>query len=168
MRQDIHGFGRERYPAGMGSPEETRDVRVGDRERESAQAALAEHLAAGRLDLDEYTQRVDWCLSARTQRELLALFEDLPQPLPHLPETTAGAIAPSGAQSASTGAAGEVQSAASDSLEVALGFTLILGFPVAVVIGFAYDAWWVLAVPALLSGLLMIADTIVSHRANNR
>ena len=41
-------------------------MRVSDADRERAVAALREHLLAGRLTLEEFTERVD---AARTQSE---------------------------------------------------------------------------------------------------
>lgn len=53
-------------------------VRVGDAERDAAARALGEHFAQGRLDRDEYDQRVDVALAARTRGELARVFRDLP------------------------------------------------------------------------------------------
>ena len=53
-------------------------LRIGDAERERAQTALADHYAAGRLDHDEYTQRLDQIWAARTSAELHRVFTDLP------------------------------------------------------------------------------------------
>lgn len=57
-------------------------IRIGTAEREAAAAALDEHLAAGRLDIDEYGDRSARASLARTRDELVALFADLPQPHP--------------------------------------------------------------------------------------
>jgi uncharacterized membrane protein len=56
------------------------EVRIGDAEREQAQADLGEHYAAGRLDHDEYSQRLDQIWAARTRSELDPVFRDLPGP----------------------------------------------------------------------------------------
>lgn len=140
------------------------DIRVGDRERESAQAALAEHLAAGRLDLDEFAQRVDRCLAARTRRELLALFDDLPQPLPDLAAMTAGAIVSNGTKPSPTSVVEGVASATTAPLAGALGLTIVLGIPITAVLGLAYGAWWTLWIPVVIVVLLAIAQGMVSHR----
>lgn len=58
------------------------DIRVGDAEREEALKALGEHLSAGRLDIDEYGERSARVTAARTRRDLVALFDDLPAPHP--------------------------------------------------------------------------------------
>jgi Domain of unknown function (DUF1707) len=53
-------------------------LRIGDADRERAQAMLADHYAAGRLDKDEYDQRLDQIWAARTRAELAPVFLDLP------------------------------------------------------------------------------------------
>ncbi|HTB51021.1 MAG TPA: DUF1707 domain-containing protein [Solirubrobacteraceae bacterium] len=53
-------------------------LRVSDTERERAATSLREHTTAGRLTIDELDGRLETALAARTQRELDALFEDLP------------------------------------------------------------------------------------------
>ncbi|WP_327139474.1 DUF1707 SHOCT-like domain-containing protein [Nocardia sp. NBC_01327] len=65
-------------PATFGPPA----VRVGTAEREQAAEALGKHFAAGRLDLDEYDDRVGRAYAAKTTDELTILFADLPQPAP--------------------------------------------------------------------------------------
>jgi hypothetical protein len=57
-------------------------IRIGDTERESALAALGEHMSAGRLDIDEYGDRTARVSTAKTRGELVDLFGDLPQPHP--------------------------------------------------------------------------------------
>lgn len=54
------------------------EVRVGFAERDRATTALQEHLAAGRLETDEFDERVGAALKAKTRGELDALFTDLP------------------------------------------------------------------------------------------
>lgn len=56
------------------------DLRIGDAEREQAAAALAEHFVQGRLTNDEHLERLDQIWSARTRRELVPVFDDLPGP----------------------------------------------------------------------------------------
>lgn len=62
------------HPPG-GQPHE---VRIGDAEREQAQATLGDHYAAGRLDHDEYSERLDRIWAARTRADLDPVFTDLP------------------------------------------------------------------------------------------
>ena len=58
------------------------NMRIGDTERESALAALGEHMSAGRLDIDEYGERTAKVSAAKTRGELTDLFVDLPEPHP--------------------------------------------------------------------------------------
>jgi len=58
-----------------------RDLRVGTAEREQAARLLGEHLAAGRLELAEFEERVTAAYAARTEGELRRLFRDLPGPM---------------------------------------------------------------------------------------
>jgi hypothetical protein len=56
--------------------------RIGDAERDQAAELLREHHAAGRLDQDEFEERVGKALVARTASDLAPLFDDLPGPRP--------------------------------------------------------------------------------------
>jgi hypothetical protein len=55
-----------------------RDLRCSDRDREAVSQALRAALEAGRIDLDELTERLDRTYAARTYRELDAVVADLP------------------------------------------------------------------------------------------
>jgi hypothetical protein len=57
---------------------EPAEVRVSDEQRERAVAEIREHYAAGRLDSEEFDERVQAAYRARTERELSALHADLP------------------------------------------------------------------------------------------
>jgi DUF1707 SHOCT-like domain len=54
-------------------------LRVSDADREHAVIALREHLLAGRLTLEEISERVEAALRARLGRELARVREDLPE-----------------------------------------------------------------------------------------
>jgi len=54
------------------------EVRIGNADRERAQSTLSDHYAAGRLDHDEYSERLDRIWAARTRAELDPVFTDLP------------------------------------------------------------------------------------------
>lgn len=60
-------------------------IRIGNDERASAMAALDEHLAQGRLEVEEYGDRSAAAANAKVASELAALFTDLPAPHPKLP-----------------------------------------------------------------------------------
>ncbi|WP_370419434.1 DUF1707 domain-containing protein [Streptomyces sp. QH1-20] len=69
------------------------DMRASDAERERVAEALREAVAEGRLDMEEFEQRLDAAYKARTHGELVPLVRDLPAP------GTASAVVP-GASSA--------------------------------------------------------------------
>lgn len=53
-------------------------VRIGDAEREEIMTALQEHLAAGRLTVEEYEERAERAVAARYADDLDDLLTDLP------------------------------------------------------------------------------------------
>jgi hypothetical protein len=55
-------------------------TRIGNAERQQAMDALDVHMSAGRLDPDEYGERVGQASVARTTADLEPLFVDLPAP----------------------------------------------------------------------------------------
>jgi hypothetical protein len=72
-------------------------LRISDAEREAAVSALGEHYAAGRLTREEYDERADRALKARTAAEVAPLFTDLPAPHPYAPpRATRPAPSPTG------------------------------------------------------------------------
>lgn len=74
---------REQLVPGWRVPGQSRydyDTRIGDAERDAAMVQLREHFVAGRLTLDELTERIDGALAAKTQRHIDRLFADLPGP----------------------------------------------------------------------------------------
>lgn len=74
-----------------GTPERPH-IRIGTDERDAAMHALDAHLNAGRLDPDEYGDRMAKVSVARTRDDLDALFTDLPEPhaFPDAPAGYAG------------------------------------------------------------------------------
>jgi hypothetical protein len=64
--------------AAVSSPE----LRASDADRDRAIIELREHTAAGRLTLEEFSERVDQAVAARTLAELQAVRSDLPAALP--------------------------------------------------------------------------------------
>jgi hypothetical protein len=57
-----------------------RQLRVGDSERETVAEILRQQHLDGRLDADEFQERLERCLTAKTYAELDALVADLPGP----------------------------------------------------------------------------------------
>jgi Flp pilus assembly protein TadB len=64
------------------------DLRVSDAERSDVADRLARHYGDGRLTQDEFNERVDQAMSAKTQSDLSGLFTDLP-PVDEGPEMPA-------------------------------------------------------------------------------
>ena len=56
-------------------------LRAADTDREAVATALGQHMAAGRLSLAEYDERVTQVWAARTYGELASLTADLPAPV---------------------------------------------------------------------------------------
>ena len=54
-------------------------LRVSDADREEAVAALREHLLAGRLTFEEFSERVEAALQAKVAGELARVQQDLPE-----------------------------------------------------------------------------------------
>ncbi|GAA3567880.1 hypothetical protein GCM10022197_25080 [Microlunatus spumicola] len=57
----------------------TQPVRIGDAERDEALDKLGDHFAAGRLTREELDERTEQAMGARFDRDLEALFRDLPE-----------------------------------------------------------------------------------------
>jgi uncharacterized protein DUF1707 len=55
-----------------------RALRVGDREREAVGEILRQHHIEGRLDADEFQERLERCFGAKTYSDLDRLIDDLP------------------------------------------------------------------------------------------
>ena len=86
------GQPREQLMPGWRLPGHSRyayDLRIGDAERDAVMAQLREHFVAGRLNLEELTERLDLALTAKTQRQVDSLMADLPR-LPKAPRDESG------------------------------------------------------------------------------
>jgi hypothetical protein len=76
-------------------------MRVSDIERQRAVEELRRHCTAGRLDVDEYAQRIEQVLSATTLEEIDHVLADLPMvriadPMGSTSSRPTGAITPAG------------------------------------------------------------------------
>jgi hypothetical protein len=69
----------------MTTGEESSPLRIGNTERQAAMKALDEHLAEGRLGVEEYADRSAAAANAVVAADLADLFKDLPEPHPQLP-----------------------------------------------------------------------------------
>jgi uncharacterized protein DUF1707/TM2 domain-containing protein len=94
------GVARPAYREFVGEPVENDQLRVGTREREDAIKLLGDHFAEGRLQAEEYEERVDHAIEAKTRGDLRGLFRDLPEPYPAfmVPPTRPAESAPAHAQ----------------------------------------------------------------------
>jgi Domain of unknown function (DUF1707)/Cell wall-active antibiotics response 4TMS YvqF len=61
------------------------DLRASDADRDSAVSDLREHTAAGRLTLEEFSERADRAMAAKTLSELEEVRSDLPGGAPAVP-----------------------------------------------------------------------------------
>ena len=119
-------------------------VRVGDAERNAAVTALGEHMATGRLDLDEYGTRSAVANTARTVGDLQGLFADLPAPHPPLPGAEVAPLASrpafvaAQAATGSTVSVGDDRSRAQKFVAAASAGSAII----ALVLFFATGMWW--------------------------
>ncbi|SEP74637.1 DUF1707 SHOCT-like domain-containing protein [Microlunatus flavus] len=68
------------YPVRPASQPAAEPVRIGDAERDEALDRLGDHFAAGRLTREEFDERSETAMGARFDRDLEALFRDLPKP----------------------------------------------------------------------------------------
>lgn len=81
-------------PAAELTPEPTMDLRVGDDDRDDAAEQLRRHFAAGRLDPQEFSERLDRAITARFRSDLKPLLVDLPMLPSTPPPTTATPVVP--------------------------------------------------------------------------
>ncbi|MFI9385180.1 DUF1707 domain-containing protein [Kutzneria sp. NPDC052558] len=123
------------------------DMRIGDTEREQALAALGEHMSAGRLDIDEYGERSAKVTAARTHRELVELFTDLPDPKPGSVPTPQPAAAP---QPPAAVPAAPVEKR-SNAPRISMAAIAAASWPVAIAVSWITHDWVIMAIPVLLS-----------------
>jgi len=74
--------------------QQSRQLRIGDAEREAAAHELGEHFAMGRITADEHGERLEQIYAARTAADLAPAFADLPRPRGTDPVAPAAARAP--------------------------------------------------------------------------
>lgn len=125
-------------------------LRVGTPEFAAAREALAEHVAQKRIDSAEYERRMELAKASTTQGELLRVFADLPEPHPDLPGLSPPLPLRKGKDPDDIPLYG-----------VACLLAMLLGEPVAIVLGIVYGWWWSLAVPVAFCVLLVTGIAIV-------
>jgi hypothetical protein len=74
------------------------NLRAADTDREHTAERLRESHSEGRLDMDEFQQRLERCYQAKTVGELDELVHDLPRHDEHAERPSLGWVRPSGAR----------------------------------------------------------------------
>jgi hypothetical protein len=120
-------------------------MRASDADRDRATALLREHHAAGRLTAEEFQERMDQALEARTLGQLDALMTDLPAiDLHRLPGESVSRVRP-GSRSARWPAATGGPVARRPPRSGGAGIVLVAGVIVAayLALGLAAGIWWI-------------------------
>lgn len=73
----------------QGEPIDPGSVRASDDEREQVAAQLRQHLAAGRLTVEEFRERLDEAFTARTRADLCRALRELPADPLHVAQPVA-------------------------------------------------------------------------------
>jgi hypothetical protein len=129
-------------------------LRVGRPEFTAARDALGEHVEQGRIDSAEFERRMEAVKATTTQGELLRVFADLPAPHPDLP----GLPPPLLLRPSGDGGPDDMPL-----YGVACVLAMLLGEPVAVVLGIVYGWWWSLAVPVAFCVLLVTTIGVIER-----
>lgn len=135
--------------------------RIGDAERDRAVDALQTHMAEGRLDREEFDERLGRALAAKTAADLQPLFVDLPEPRPGTGLETLGAAVPPWGQA--TPAASAVPAVVPEAglpatrprpLGATLALTLVWPAAVLFCLATSWANWWVWVVAAMIAGVV--------------
>jgi hypothetical protein len=118
-------------------------------------------MAEGRLDREEFDDRVGKALAARTRDELTPLFDDLPGPKPGQAVTPAAAFqAPPWQQSSTPSSAlanpSPAPVVAPTSGDRALRIVSAIAWPVTLLVLFAtsWHYWWLIFIPIAIGSML--------------
>jgi hypothetical protein len=134
------------------------EVRIGDAERDDALHKLGEHLAAGRIDIEEHSERSSRIIAGRTRGDVRAVFADLPEPRPLLdqPPTSGPGVGPAApVRTNQPGSAPVVPAQKGSALRrFAGGLTPLVWCVCIAVFVMAQVGWWVFLVPIAYSVLL--------------
>lgn len=131
----------------MTEPTDPLPQRIGDAERDRAAEYLRDHLAAGRLDQQEFDERIDVALSARTSGELEPLFSDLPEPKPGAELVVPTPVAPTPTPVVAA------PDRSPERFRFVMSVLAAVLFPAAIIFCFAvsWDYWWLILIPSFLS-----------------
>lgn len=136
--------------------------RIGDAERDRAAGYLQEHMAQGRLDGEEFDERLTKALGAKTAADLHPLFADLPEPRPaELAATTPFTPPPWSAAGAAAALPAPVPPQPSapqrrereDGLPRGAGIAMAAVWPAAIILSFAtgFEHWWIWVVAVVVT-----------------
>jgi hypothetical protein len=137
--------------------------RIGDAERDRAVGFLQEHMAQGRLDHEEFDERLTRALRARTEADLQPLFDDLPEPRPSSGLATTASFSPPPWAGAAPPAAVPAVSSEASSVPVTgrgnprwVQIVMAAVWPAAILLCFAigFENWWVWIAAAMVTYFL--------------
>ena len=122
-------------------------MRISDAERAEIADRLSRHYGEGRLDEEEFSNRLDQAMNATTQSDLDGLFADLPDNEPRPVQDSAGRSRRARAEP--SGPAARRHGGRSHRL-----LTIVLVIVVAIAVGHALSHWFI---PWLLIGAIVVA-----------
>jgi hypothetical protein len=131
--------------------------RIGDADRDQAVDCLREHLAQGRLSQDEFEERLQRAITAKTAADLQPLFVDLPEPRPNTVQGIAPMPTPWPASrppaQATPPAPPASQPQMSSGAATALTIATAVAWPVWLLVSFAtsWRFWWLVFIPIIIS-----------------
>lgn len=129
--------------------------RIGDAERDQAVNHLQEHMAQGRLDRDEFDERLTTALNVKTAADLDPLFSDLPEPRPAGLASQSPFTPPPWSGNAAAAVPAPIPPAVptprEDTLPRGAGIAIAAIWPAAIIFSFATDFrfWWIWFVAAM-------------------
>lgn len=139
--------------------------RIGDAERDAAIVRLRAAHSEGRLTLDEFDERMNQALQAKTQADIDPLFYDLPSDAAlAIPQAPAAALAANPAPA-------DVPAVPTTAFARVVQAISVLIWPVALITCFATDwhLWWIILIPVfLMPALWSLAGGDPNERADRR
>ncbi|HEY5787077.1 MAG TPA: DUF1707 domain-containing protein [Microlunatus sp.] len=129
--------------------------RIGDAERDRAADYLREHMSVGRLNQDEFDERVTAALQARTAADLEPLFSDLPAPKPGQDVAVAGGAPWPVYQPPTTAAVSSALAMPSSSSANMWGAIAAVSWVVWMIPNFVFGwhLWWLVFIPIVISSI---------------
>ncbi|MGI8458766.1 MAG: DUF1707 SHOCT-like domain-containing protein [Propionibacteriaceae bacterium] len=137
----------------MSEPTDPVPQRIGDAERDRAAEYLRDHMAAGRLDQQEFDDRLNIALTARTSDELDPLFDDLPAPKPGSELAVPNPSAPPYPAAPSAPPPVVAPHRSAERFRFVMSVLAAVLFPAAIIFCFAFgwQYWWLILIPSFVS-----------------